>query len=224
MALLLSIETATQACSVALHHQGQLLATQTLFIEKSHAKALLPAIEHLLAMTPYTPKELSAIAVSEGPGSYTGLRIGTATAKGLCYALDIPLIAVNTLEAMAHGMQPYNTTGALLCPMIDARRMEVYCLITDSQGNVLEDTHPHVVDEHSFQSWLQAHNMLFFGNGAAKCKSLLQQHANALFINNIHPSAHHVGMLAQAKWQQKVFVDTASFEPLYLKIFQKHVK
>jgi tRNA threonylcarbamoyladenosine biosynthesis protein TsaB len=147
MALIISIETATKVCSVALHADARLVATQSLHAEKSHSESLLCTIEHLLAISPYTKEDLTAIAVSSGPGSYTGLRIGTSTAKGLCYALEIPLIAVNTLEAMVHGMQPYNTAQALLCPMLDARRMEVYCLLTDFQGHILDPVHPRLIDQ-----------------------------------------------------------------------------
>ncbi|MEM9417327.1 MAG: tRNA (adenosine(37)-N6)-threonylcarbamoyltransferase complex dimerization subunit type 1 TsaB [Bacteroidota bacterium] len=205
MSLILSIETATEACSVALHTEAQLIATQTLHVAKSHAESLLLTIEHLLAISPYEKEELAAVAVSSGPGSYTGLRIGTSTAKGLCYALGIPLIAVNTLEAMAHGMQPYNTNQALLCPMIDARRMEVYCLLTDAQGKLLEAAHPQVIDQDSFQSWLQEQPILFFGNGAEKCKPLLGAHPHACFIDHIHPTAQHIGALAYVKFQQAAF-------------------
>jgi tRNA threonylcarbamoyladenosine biosynthesis protein TsaB len=220
MALIISIETATKVCSVALHVEAQLVATQTLHVEKSHAESLLCAIEHLLAISPYTKKDLAAIAVSSGPGSYTGLRIGAATAKGLCYALEIPLIAVNTLEAMVHGMQPYNTTQRLLCPMLDARRMEVYCLLADSQGHVLAPVHPRVIDQDSFQAWLQDHLILFFGEGAEKCKPLLGRHSHALFIDHCYPDSHHIGTLAYTKFQQAAFEDLAYFTPLYLKCLQ----
>lgn len=220
MALIISIETATQVCSVALHAADRLIASQTLHIEKSHAESLLCTIEHLLAISPYEKKDLSAVAVSSGPGSYTGLRIGAATAKGLCYALEIPLIAVNTLEAMAHGMQPYNTTQALLCPMLDARRMEVYCLLVDAKGHTLAPTHPQVIDQHSFQVWLLDYPVLFFGDGAEKCKPFLAHHSHALFIDQIYPQAHHVGTLACAKFKQAAFEDLAYFTPLYLKPFQ----
>lgn len=219
MSLILSIETATQACSVALHAEAQLIATQTLHVAKSHAESLLLTIKHSLAISPYTQEDLAAVAVSSGPGSYTGLRIGTATAKGLCYALDIPLIAVNTLAAMAHGMQPYNMTQALLCPMIDARRMEVYYLLVDPQGNTLEASHPQVIDRTSFQQWLTGHPILFFGDGAEKCKPLLAHHPHTLFIDHVYPSAQHVGALAQIKFQQAAFEDVASFAPTYLKAF-----
>ena len=215
MALILSIETATKVCSVALHVSGRLLATQTLLVEKSHAESLILTIEHLLTISPYTKKDLAAIAISSGPGSYTGLRIGTATAKGLCYALDLPLIAINTLEAMAHGMQPYNTTQALLCPMIDARRMAVYCLLSDAENNVLEVSNAKVIDHESFDRSLNRHKILFFGDGAKKCKPLLSHHPNAFFLEHVHPAAPHVGTLAYAKFQQGVFENLACFEPLY---------
>lgn len=220
MALILSIETATQACSVALHYAGKLVGCQTLFVAKSHAESLLLMAKHLLDISPYSKQDLVAIAISEGPGSYTGLRIGTATAKGLCYALDIPLIAVSTLEAMAHGVNLYNLGQALLCPMIDARRMEVYCLIADAAGKVLEAPHPRVIDSNSFQFWLGQSKVLFFGDGAEKCKTTLASHNHAIFLHTINPSAQYVGALAYPKFQQKAFVNLACFEPLYLKPFR----
>lgn len=220
MSLILSIETATQTCSVALHQGGQLVSVQSLHIANSHAESLLLTIEHLLSITPYTKRDLAAVAISSGPGSYTGLRIGAATAKGLCYALGVPLVAVNTLEAMAHGMQPYNRNQALLCPMIDARRMEVYCLVVDSQGKMLEVPHPQVIDSSSFQLWLADHPVLFFGDGAEKCKLLLGEHPHAIFIDHIHPAAQHVGALAYLKFQQSAFEELVYFEPSYLKPFQ----
>lgn len=220
MALMISIETSTRVCSVALQYEAQLIATHALHVERSHAEALLCTIEYLLDMSRYKKKDLAAVAVSSGPGSYTGLRIGVATAKGLCYALKIPLIAVNTLEALVQGMRPYNTTQALLCPMLDARRMEVYCLLADDQGHLLAPTHPRVMDQHSFQAWLQDYPILFFGDGADKCKPLLAHHRHALFIDHIYPEAHHVGILAYAKFQQAAFEDLTHFAPLYLKPFQ----
>lgn len=220
MALILSLDTATRVCSVALHADAQPVAVQTLHVENSHAESLLLTIEHLLALSPYTKADLAAVAVSSGPGSYTGLRIGTATAKGLCHALDIPLIAVDTLVAMAHGMQPYNMNKALLCPMIDARRMEVYCLLTDAHGKLLEAAYPQVIDEGSFQTWLNEHPVLFFGDGAEKCKPLLATHPHAQFIDYIHPTAHHIGALAYSKFQQGTFEALAYFTPSYLKPFQ----
>ena len=220
MALIVSIETSTKVCSVALHAASQLIATQTLHIEKSHAESLPLAIEHLMDISPYTKKDLTAVAVSCGPGSYTGLRIGISVAKGLCYALQIPLIAINTLEAMVGSIQPYNTAQALLCPMLDARRMEVYCLISDIKNNILLPTHARVIDRHSFQSWFQDTHILFFGDGVQKCKPLLAHHDRALFIDHHLPQAHYVGDLAYTKFQQAAFEDLAYFTPLYLKPFQ----
>jgi len=219
MALIVSIETATKVCSVALHVEAQLVAAQTLHVEKSHAESLLCAIEHLLVISPYTKKDLAAVAVSCGPGSYTGLRIGASTAKGLCYALEVPLIAVNTLEAMAGGMQPYNVVQALLCPMLDARRMEVYCLLANAQGRTLVAPQAQVIDPHSFQPWLKDGPILFFGDGAEKCKSLIAN-PKALFIDHIYPHASHTGSLAYAKFRQAAFEDIAHFTPTYLKPFQ----
>ena len=220
MALILSIETTTKVCSVALHLAGKLVATQELWIEKSHADSLMLMIEQLLSRSPYNKNALSAIAVSQGPGSYTGLRIGTSTAQGLCYALEVPLIAVNTLEAMAYGVNQYNVTNALLCPMIDARRMEVYYLLSDKKQHILEATHSKVIDKDSFQNWLNAYTILFFGDGAAKCQPILEKNKNAIFLSHIYPSATHIGVLAYEQFCQKKFEDSAYFEPLYLKEFQ----
>ena len=219
MALIISIETATPVCSVALHDKAQLIATQTLHIEKSHVESLLCTIEHLLGISPYTKQNLAAVAFSSGPGSYTGLRIGAATAKGLCYALEIPLIAVNTLEAMVHGMQSYNITQALLCPMLDARRMEVYCMLADARGHILASTHSRVIDQHSFQAWLKDYSVIFFGDGAEKCKPFVSHH-HALFIDHIYPAACHIGALAYVKFQQAAFENLTYATPLYLKPFQ----
>lgn len=219
MALILSLDTSTAVCSVALHLQGKLVAYQSLWVSRSHAESLHTMIDNLLHISPYTLRDLQGIAISEGPGSYTGLRIGTATATGLCYALDIPLIAVHTLEAMAYAVQPLNITRALCCPMIDARRMEVYCLIADAANNILEEAHPHIVTEHSFANWLSQHFLLFFGDGAAKCKPLLAHHNHAIFIEDIYPSAQQIGMLAYTHFQQNKFVDINLFSPQYLKPF-----
>lgn len=221
MPLILSIETATPVCSVALHAKEKLVVAQSLHAKKSHAETLLLTVKHLLTISTYTKVDFDAVAISSGPGSYTGLRIGAATAKGLCYALNIPLIAINTLEAMAYGMQPYNKNQALLCPMIDARRMEVYCLLMDAKGKLLEAAHPQVIEENSFQKWLNNHLVVFFGDGAAKCKPLLSRHSNALFIDDIYPTAQHVGNLAYYQFQKGIFEEQDHFVPLYLKNFLK---
>ena len=121
---------------------------------------------------------------------------------------------------MVHGMQPYNITGALLCPMLDARRMEVYCLLADAQGHLLLPTHPRVMEDHSFEEWLTKHAIIFFGNGVAKCKLLLSHTRRAWCVEACYPTAQHVGTLASLKFQQAAFEEIASFEPTYLKPFQ----
>lgn len=224
MALILSIETSTSVCSAALHVAGQLVTYQSVHIAHSHAEVLPTMINHLLQVSRHTVQELKAIAVAEGPGSYTGLRIGAATATGLCYALGIPLISVNTLEAMVHAVQPLNITHALCCPMIDARRMEVYCLIADAANNILQAAHPHIVTEHSFANWMSQNSIIFFGDGAAKCQPLLAGYKNAFFIKDIYPAAQQIGILAYNYFQQDRFVDINLFSPQYLKPFYSSIK
>jgi tRNA threonylcarbamoyladenosine biosynthesis protein TsaB len=163
--------------------------------------------------------DIDAVAISKGPGSFTGLRIGTSTAKGICYALDAELIAINSLEAMANGMAKYQFEDALLCPMIDARRMEVYCLITKNNLSIVEKTQAKIIDESSFSNLLSDNRIIFFGNGAIKCKPVLDHSENAIFIDDIVPSAEHIGILAWKAYQQKLFENLAYFEPFYLKDF-----
>lgn len=220
MSLILSIETATSVCSVALHNEGALLAEQTLYIEQSHSGLLAPSIKSLLSYCSLVMNDIEAVAVSKGPGSYTGLRIGVSTAKGICDAIDKPLIAINTLEAMAFGVSKYvNTENSLLCPMIDARRMEVYYLLTDINQNIVKPTEPLIVDSSSFSAYLKSNNIVFFGNGSDKCKTVIK-HPNASFINNIRPSAAAVGFLAYKSFEKKEFEDVAYFDPFYLKDFR----
>ncbi len=223
MGLILSIETATTVCSVALHKDGRLVGLQELHLQKSHSGFLAVLIKELVRYTGYELKDLDYIAVSKGPGSYTGLRIGTATAKGLCYALEKPLVSINTLEAMAFGVAAYyEEAEVLLCPMIDARRMEVYCLLADSQIHIVEETAAVVVDEGSFREKLEKTAVLFFGDGSGKCKPLLSHQPNAKFIEGILPTASHVGaaIYQKLKHNDLVVEDLAYFEPFYLKDFQ----
>ncbi|MFP4091404.1 MAG: tRNA (adenosine(37)-N6)-threonylcarbamoyltransferase complex dimerization subunit type 1 TsaB [Cyclobacteriaceae bacterium] len=220
MAYILSLETATQTCSVALHHDEKLLAVQDFHLDKSHSSILHPLIRDMLRYCELEQEALDAVAVSMGPGSYTGLRIGTSAAKGLCFALDLPLIAVNTLEAMALGVQRYNTHAAWLCPMLDARRMEVYCLLQDAEGQKQMETTPLIVEEDSFAEQLTDHDILFFGNGSDKARPLLQKHARSHFMAGIQPSAQWIGQLALSKYQSQEFEDLAYFVPFYLKEFQ----
>ncbi len=220
MSLILSIDTATRICSVALHHSGKILASSQFFVEKATSQILTVAIEQLMQNAGCQLCELSAIAISKGPGSYTGLRIGTATAKGLCYALQKPLIAVNTLETMAYEVcRFFVSQGYYFCPMIDARRMEVYCAIYNDKLEAIEPTQAKVIDENSFLEILVNHKVLFFGDGAAKCQEKLSHQPNALFIKDVFPSASFVGELAWKQFQEKHAEDIENFEPFYLKEF-----
>ena len=220
MSVILSVETSTGICSVALHQNGRLLACQELFLEKSHSSLLAILISDILKQCDFLMDEISAFAVSMGPGSYTGLRIGASTVKGLSYGLDKPVIAVNTLEAMAYGCNRFNYDQALLCPMIDARRMEVYCLLMNHRLEIIEETHARIMDEHSFAGYLSDKKILFFGNGADKCREVLRHRQHAAFLEGINPSAMHIGCIASQKFEQKIFEDVAYFEPFYLKDFK----
>lgn len=189
------------------------------FLEKSHSSILGCLIDEVIRNSGIEVKDLAAVAISEGPGSYTGLRIGTSSTKGLCFGLDIPLIGVNTLLSMASGAIGVNINDALLCPMLDARRMEVYCIVTNNQLEIIEETKPVIVDENSFIEYFEKGRVLFFGDGSEKCKSALN-HPNALFLDDIHPSAKDVGVLAWEKFKNEDFVDLTYFEPFYLKAFK----
>lgn len=214
--MILSIETSTTACSVALHKDEKLLVCLDLLLDQSHSGMLTLLIDYALKAVSATYKDLTAIALSQGPGSYTGLRIGSATAKGLCMALDLPLLAVSTLQAMAKNVadfMPDNTI--LLCPMLDARRMEVYTALYDKNLQVVQNINALVVDNQCFVEEVSKQKIVYFGNGAAKCKPFLE-HENFIFIPNIIPSARYIGGLAT----MEQVVDVAYFEPLYLKEYQ----
>lgn len=163
--------------------------------------------------------DIDAIVVAKGPGSYTGLRVGVSTAKGLCYALDKPLIAINTLQAMALQLAPF-FPGHLFCPMIDARRMEVYAAVLDDNNAFVQETQAVIMNENSFEDLLADQKAVFFGDGAAKCKPILEKHSNAVFpAIDIKPSARTVGQLGSIAFQNGQFEDVAAFEPYYLKDF-----
>ncbi|MCC5927678.1 MAG: tRNA (adenosine(37)-N6)-threonylcarbamoyltransferase complex dimerization subunit type 1 TsaB [Cyclobacteriaceae bacterium] len=215
---IISIETATPVCSVSLYADGKLQAMFESYLEKSHSKYLTVLIQEIVRSADLTLSDINAVAVSKGPGSYTGLRIGTSTAKGLCFGLDIPLISVDTLEAMACGVSKYMAEDILLCPMLDARRMEVYSCIYDHQLQAITETEAIVIDSESFTSFLGNAKIAFFGNGAAKCKNVIQ-HPNAIFIDGIHPSAKDIGTLACRKFATSSFEDLPAYEPFYLKEF-----
>lgn len=219
--LILSLDTSTQVCSVALHQNQALLGCYELLTEKTHSSMLTTLLESVVQQAGFALSDLDAIAVAKGPGSYTGLRIGVSTAKGLCFALDKPLLAVDTLQAMAAQLQDFYPESHVLCPMIDARRMEVYC--AQYQAGTLENlraTAAEIIDEHSFEELLNERPVVFFGDGAAKCKPALEQHSNALFPSRlIYPSAKTVGYLASDAFQRQPFEDLVTFEPYYLKEF-----
>lgn len=217
MPLILSIETGTEVCSVALAKDKQLLAIEESDKGMEHGKLLSPFIEKVLSEQGFTTDQLDAVAVSEGPGSYTGLRIGVATAKGICYGANKPLIAVNSLQSLAMLAVEQLPNVDLLCPMIDARRMEVYTALFDTNGNFKSEITAKIVDEQSYAELLQSKKVAFFGNGASKCKPLIQAE-NAVFIDIQH-SAKGMIALAYEKFKQKNFADVAYFEPLYLKDF-----
>ncbi len=229
--LLLSLDTSTTVCSVALHQSkaqsegAQLLGCYELFTERTSSSMLTTLTDEVVKQAGFSLNDLDAIAVAKGPGSYTGLRIGASTAKGLCFALDKPLLSVNTLRAMAQQVSPlYPATffagSTLFCPMIDARRMEVYCALYNQSGEEVQPTTAVVIDESSFDEWLAEHQILFFGDGAAKCKDALGHKSNGLFLAElIRPSARTVGKLAADRFWDGDFEDVATFEPFYLKEF-----
>ena len=218
MALILHLETATKVCSVALSRNGQLLASKEVREEKySHAEQLNLFVEDVMEQAGCSYTELDAVAVSKGPGSYTGLRIGVASAKGLCYGLKKPLIAVETLDALAAGMRARQKADHYI-PMIDARRMEVYCAVYDAKGEQVQAVDALIVEGNSFDAFLNAGTVLLGGDGAGKCKAVIE-HPNALFLDDQHTSASHMVELAAAKFAAGAFEDVAYFEPYYLKEF-----
>jgi tRNA threonylcarbamoyladenosine biosynthesis protein TsaB len=223
MALILHIETANNVCSVALAKNGKLLALSETSEAKSHARFLNPFIDSVLLEAKQKMEALEAVAISKGPGSYTGLRIGTSAAKGICYGLNIPFISIPTLQAMTRGLFDSNTFSlqpdAVYCPMIDARRMEVYCAMYDASLVEIQKTAAVILDEHSFQSLLLKQKIIFFGDGSEKCKRLFAQNTNAHFSDLEFTSAKNMIQIAEEKFNAKAFEDLAYFEPFYLKDF-----
>ena len=220
MPLLLSIDTSTATCSVALHQDGALLGCYELFTERTSAAMLTTLIDDVVRQTGHALDQLDAIAVAKGPGSYTGLRIAVSTAKGLCFALDKPLLGLNTLAGMTEQIRALFPTGTLLCPMIDARRMEVYCAFYDVTGAEMVPTSAQIIDENSFSQWLAQGPVVFFGDGADKCRALLSQYPNAFFPDlAVVPSARTIGLLATTAFTESRFENIATFEPFYLKDF-----
>jgi len=221
MNLILSIETSTKVCSVALHANGKLLSYKESFVPNSHSELINIFIAEVLAEANVEKSELSAICISSGPGSYTGLRIGTSTAKGLCFALDIPLIAINTLKGLAQKVVEgdFNLSeNDIICPMIDARRMEVYCSLYKADGSVIVEPEAKILDENSFYETLLNQKMFFIGDGSEKFKALIDN-KSAIFLDDVLPSATSFGVLAFQKFKNNDLEDLAYFEPFYLKEF-----
>jgi len=215
---ILHIETSTKNCSVALGCDGKLINS----IEKSsenysHGEKLHPFIKELIDDSQINLTQLSAISVSKGPGSYTGLRIGVSAAKGLCYSLNIPLISLNSLSILSQNIRVSKDT--LLVPMIDARRMEVYTQILDYQHKVLKNTWAEVLNENSFKKYLLTHNIIAFGVGSEKSKNLIVSPNFKVHEELQEPSAKSMVRLTYEKWKKKKFEDIAYFEPYYLKEF-----
>ena len=220
MPYILNIETATEVCSVAVSNENQVIFYKEETKGPSHAVLLGQFVNEAVEELREANIRLDAVAVSCGPGSYTGLRIGVSEAKGLCYGLNIPLIAINTLKIMAHGVLKQNNTDkdTLLCPMIDARRMEVYDTLYNNSLQELRPVSADIIDENSFSEFLPNKQVVFFGNGAEKCKTVLN-HPNAHFLDGIYPKATDMVELAEESFVKKDFVDVAYFEPFYLKEF-----
>jgi tRNA threonylcarbamoyladenosine biosynthesis protein TsaB len=222
MAIVLCIETSTSVCSSALHEDGHLLHATEEHKPQSAASQLAVQIDQLFAKSGLSKKKLNAVAVSAGPGSYTGLRIGVATAKGICFALDVPLIGLDSLQVLA-ACTTVPDQVQLLCPMIDARRMEVYTGLFDRSLHHVEQTHARIIDQTSFADQLSIHSIAFFGNGANKCKDTIR-HQKAVFLEGVYPSAAHMGGLAKLKYDKQLFEDLNLFEPNYLKAFVAKTK
>ncbi len=224
MALILHIETATPICSTALSRDGKLLDKRETNDPKSHASRLSPFIEDLMTSNKISYKSLDAISISMGPGSYTGLRIGVSTAKGIAYGAGVPMIGVSTLQALANRFMKENqtllskTSNPVLCPMLDARRMEVYSAFFNGQLELIREVKADIIDKESYLEYLDAGRVFFFGDGSIKCREIIE-HPNAAFIPNIEPSSEYMIPLAESAWFKKDFLDIAYFEPFYLKDF-----
>lgn len=219
MGLLLLIETSAAVCSVALSRDGNVLSYREEQEPNRHAELLSVFCDEVLREAKVSVQQLDAIAVSGGPGSYTGLRIGTSTAKGYCFALGIPLIAVPTLEAMAAGMISSAKEDELLCPLIDARRMEVYTSLYSTELTALRETEAIILDESDFISSLAEKKVLFSGDGMPKARHLLEKIPVASFTEKGMQSAKNLALPAEKRFVKKDFADTAYYVPFYLKTF-----
>lgn len=218
MSYLLYIESATEIGSVALFEDEKLLGSIDYRKAKTHSRLLTSMIQTLLKDMEISPEMLDAIGVSKGPGSYTGLRVGVSTAKGLCMALDKPLLAMGSLETLAWSIQNVaQAMKAWICPMIDARRMEVYCAFFNENLQEMRPTQAEIITEGHFETLLAQQKVLFIGDGAAKCMESLSFSPNAIVLSNVLSSAQFVGKALFYAFQQQKFEDLMTFEPFYLK-------
>ena len=223
MGIILNLETSSTNCSVCLAKDGVILAMKELNSENySHAEKLHVFIEVVIKEATLKMQDLEAIAVSKGPGSYTGLRIGVSAAKGLCYALGVPLVSVSTLKSMASQLKGVDE-DALIIPVLDARRMEVYSAIFDSQLNQVRETRAEIIDEQSFEAYIGSTSVHFLGSGAEKIKGIFNSE-NLTFHLDVVPSAKEMTLISFDKFKNKDFEDVAYFEPYYLKDFVLQTK
>ena len=217
MSLILNIETATKNCSVCLARAGNVIAIKELNNGNySHGEMLHVFIEDVIKDAEVHLSDLDAIAVSKGPGSYTGLRIGVSAAKGLCYSLDKPLISISTLEALANAIKVER--NAQIVSLLDARRMEVYSAVFDHSYRQIREIKAEIINESSFSDYLTKGKVHFLGDGAEKCKELIT-HKNAIFLDRYFPSSKEIAKLSYEKYKKSDIVDVAYFEPFYLKDF-----
>ena len=216
LVIILNIETATKNCSVSLAINGKIIAIRELNNGNySHAEVLHPFITDILKEAQVNSNEIDAIAVSKGPGSYTGLRIGVSAAKGLCFAFGKPLIALKTLTSLANAI---SIDTGFVVPMIDARRMEVYAAVFDENVKEIREIKAEIIDSNSFSDYLEINKVYFLGDGAAKCKDIIT-HKNAIFIDDKFPSSREMAVLSYNKFKKNDIEDVAYFEPFYLKDF-----
>lgn len=225
MAFILNIETSTPVCSVSISDGKKVVAYRENKGVNDHAKCLSIFIDEALEEAKINFKDLAAVSVSKGPGSYTGLRIGTSTAKGICYGKGIPLLGISSLEVIAAmaidslGKTDYNLDSqTIICPMIDARRMEVYCCMYNSNFEIIKNTCAEIINENSFEEYVREHKIVFAGNGAEKCKSFFSGE-RFVFLDGVYPSAEHMASASFDQYNKQQFLDVAYFEPDYLKEF-----
>ncbi|WP_425637724.1 tRNA (adenosine(37)-N6)-threonylcarbamoyltransferase complex dimerization subunit type 1 TsaB [Algoriphagus yeomjeoni] len=218
MAVILSLETSTPICSIALHKDGVLMKEKSLDVPGAHSEKLMEMIDSLLGECQLAMENVEAVAVSEGPGSYTGLRIGVSVAKGLAFAGDIPLISISTLKALAYGAKSQIKGKGLIVAMLDARRMEVYREVFDQELETVTKLDSEIIDEESFSNLFEKCKVYFVGDAVKKVAEVIH-HTNAVFLD-VPISAEYVGSLAFQKFQMEEFADLAYFVPNYLKEFK----